>query len=168
MLSKATKMALFVSAYSPLFAILGIRLIPSLASYVLWGITLMSIIFSVTFFSWVTRNIAPYHLECQNLVGSQGEVIAFVVTYIIPFLAFNKDAWQDWAAVGLLLVVIAILYVNSPLIHTNPLLALFGWRTYELTTTAGQRILLTRKMHAPGYQSLKVVALGDNIVLEVN
>jgi len=167
MLSKTTKTLLFLSSYAPLFAILGIRLAPSLASYILWGITLISIIFTLLFFKWIVRNISTYSVNIKEL-NSQGEVIAFVITYIIPFITFNEKAWQEWTSTALLLIVIAVLYVNSPLIHTNPVLALFGWHTYEIMTTSGKRMLMTKKTYATTPPCLKVITIGDNILLEVN
>lgn len=166
MLSTATKAALFLSSYAPLFAILGLRVALSWVSYVLWGVAVASVIFSVAFFAWAAHNIAPHPLQVKNL-QARGEAIAYVVTYIIPFVALNQERWQDWAALWLLLAVIAVLYVNSSLIHMNPMLTLLGWRTYELTTTGGPKVLMTRKAHVRGDQSLQVVAIGENVVLEV-
>lgn len=166
MLSAATKSVLFLSSYSPLFAILGLRVALSWASYILWGVAAISILLSVVFYIWAGRKIAPHSLQVQG-INPRGEAIAYVVTYVIPFVALNQESWQDWTALGVLLAVIAILYVNSAMIHVNPMLALFGWRNYELTTTAGPKILMTRTRHQHGIQTVKVVALGDNVVLEV-
>ena len=101
------------------------------------------------------------------VLHARREAIVYVVTYIIPFVALNQDSWQDWSALGLLLAIIGILYVNTPLIHVNPVLTLLGWLTYELTTTGGPKVLKTRRTHVHGNQALTVVALGENVVLEV-
>jgi hypothetical protein len=172
MYSKTTKIFLFLGSYAPLFAILGIRIAPSVASYILWGIALLSIIFTIVFFNWIAK-IPPTQIKVQEL-HTQSEVLGFIVTYIIPFVTFNVNTWQDWTSLALLLAVIAILYVNSSLVYVNPVLAIFGWHMYTIVVKStkedktNQGVLITRKVYdsAP-FNEIKVVALGEVFSLEV-
>ena len=85
MLSTVTKAALFLSSYAPLFAIIGLRVALSWVSYVLWGLAVASIIFSVFFFIWAARNISPHPIQVQRL-RSRGDAIAYVVTEVVRLL----------------------------------------------------------------------------------
>jgi len=116
---------------------------------------------------WLANNIEPHQIQLQGL-SSQSEVLGFIVTYIIPFVTFNINTWQDWASLILLLVVVAILYVNSSLIYVNPVLAILGWHTYAVTVATKQRVLITRKTYdfVPDLP-LKVINLGEKFLLEV-
>jgi len=166
MFNKRTKIILFFSSYAPLFAILGIRIAPSIESYALWGLSLLSILFAALFFTWMTNNISVHQIQVREL-SSQSEVLGFIVTYVIPFVTFNINTWQDWASLLLLLIVIAILYVNSSLVYVNPVLAILGWHTYSITVETQQRILITRQTYdQPPTASLNVVTLGDKFLLE--
>ena len=165
MTSWFTKTVLFLSSYSPLFAILGFRVALSPASYALWAIAGASIVVSILFFTWASRKIAPHLINVESS-RARGEGIAYVVTYIIPFVAFDQTTWTDWAALGLLLAIIGVLYISSPMIHINPVLTIFGWRTYEVSIGEESKMLMSRRKQVRSQQTLRVVTLDVDVILE--
>ena len=68
---------------------------------------------------------------------SRGDAaMSYIVTYIVPFLAFVFSEWQQAAALVVFFVIPGFLYVNSDMIHINPTLNFFMYRLYEVTLDA--------------------------------
>jgi hypothetical protein len=60
-----------------------------------------------------------------------------------------------------------VLYVNSNMLFTNPMLNLAGYRTYEVEEDSGRvSVLLTRRRLVRPQSDLRVVAVGPYMLLE--
>ncbi|HZU42958.1 MAG TPA: hypothetical protein VE994_09825 [Terriglobales bacterium] len=94
------------------------------------------------------------------------EAMAYIVTYIIPFLVIPFHGWKEGIALAIFFVVLGILYVNSNMIHINPMLNLFGYHLYEITADDGGVHSLLARRTIRHKESLTVVKLGDDILLE--
>ena len=93
--------------------------------------------------------------------------MSYIVTYLLPFLAIKLNDKMDVASVGLLLLVVGVLYVNSNLIHTNPILSMMGYHLFEIedadkkTTT-----LICKRSYVKIGSEMNVVSVGDYVLLE--
>ncbi|MCU1224677.1 MAG: hypothetical protein JWQ42_2770 [Edaphobacter sp.] len=93
--------------------------------------------------------------------------MSYIVTYLLPFLAIKLSDSMDIASLGLLLFVVGILYVNSNLIHTNPILSIMGYHLFEIedenkkTTT-----LICKRSYVKTGSKIRVVSIGDYVLLE--
>jgi hypothetical protein len=184
------KWALFANAYTPFFLILLIRDLqpgawppqgsPS-ARHAFWHL------FGMPFFSWpvlallIVSNLAlllflrgaflaPDPLPAFTTSTSKAaDSLNYIVTYIIPFLDFDKH--KDVMPLLILLVVIGVIYVHSNLLATNPMLSFFGYRLYELSSEGKDSFLLitkkSRQEIAQQRQQMLVVPVTDEIYLEV-
>ena len=181
MVSSLSKIILFLSSYAPLFVILGFKVFPSrppflvfgatihwwVVSYLFWALAGVSLAAALLFLRSAARAIAPYSITVRDS-RTTGETVAYVVTYIVPFVAFDATTWTDWASLGALLGVIAVLYVNSAMIHVNPTLRLFGWRTFQISIGQTDKVLLTRQKRVHRDQTMNVITLDENVILEVS
>jgi hypothetical protein len=92
--------------------------------------------------------------------------MAYIVTYIIPFLAIPFGGWKEGIALSIFFVVIGILNVNSNMIHINPMLNLSGYHLYEVTLENGDVHSLVTRRRIRHRETLTAVRLGDDILLE--
>jgi len=178
--SRLMRLLLFLSSYAPLFLILGFRFWAS-KSYdqypkvliLLLGLPVASLGALYLFLAWV-RSSAPRTLRVKAVQRKDSEVMAYVVTYLLPFVAidFDKTGKQmitDGATFLALVAMLALVYVNSNLIHINPTLNAFGYHVYEVESEGGGKhtLVCRRPRLLPGAQ-LSVVLIGDDIVMETN
>jgi hypothetical protein len=67
----------------------------------------------------------------------------------LPFLAVDFKNVSDVVSLGIVFAVIGLLYVNSNLIHTNPLLNLARYQIFEVQEAEGKTTaLITRRSYA--------------------
>lgn len=126
------KLALFLSAYFPLFLILTIKnhptvnLIPILLlvngiSLLVWGLIL-----------WDTKKSPGEYYKILNVENKTHESLNYLAPYLVAFLNFNLTKWQDVTVLLIFLLIIFVVYMTSDLIYTNPLLAFFQCRIYRV------------------------------------
>jgi hypothetical protein len=135
--------ALFLSSYSPLFAVFALldsfgrgwpaRVCAALA----FGGLLLSI---VVFLG--TRRLAAQSLHVESAQVRDGDALAYIATYLVPFAAITATTAREREALGLFVVLIAVLYVRSGLFYINPLLALVGYRLFQVVTPGGASVVL--------------------------
>jgi len=92
--------------------------------------------------------------------------MAYIVTYIIPFLVIPFHGWKEGIALTIFFVVLGILYVNSNMIHINPMLNLCGYHLYEITDEDGGVHSLLARRSIRHRETINAAKLGDEILLE--
>ena len=95
-----------------------------------------------------------------------GEAMSYIVTYIIPFLALPADDRDKGAALVVFFVTLAVIYVNSQMIHINPMLNLAGFHLYEVATEDGSDSYIISRRRIRRGATVKVVSLTDDIYFE--
>jgi hypothetical protein len=170
---------LFFSSYAPLFVILGCRFWASSsfdenrwALWLLFGIPILALLSLIGAFFWWVRTSSPVTARVTAIQRKDSEVMAYVVTYLLPFVAidFDKPGKQiatDGATFLALVAMLALVYVNSNLIHINPTLNVFGYHVYEVETEGGgKHTLICKRPRLLAGTQLSVVAVGDDIFME--
>lgn len=92
--------------------------------------------------------------------------MGYIVTYIIPFLAFAFSEWQQAVALAAFFVMLGFLYVNSDLIHINPTFNFFGYRLYDVTLEDGSAYSLIARGKVHRGSILQLIRNGDEVLLE--
>lgn len=138
------KCLLFFSAYSPFFLILFIKnenmyfepysfwvtlkywavLIPFLLS-------LLSTIIFLCFLNFLNKKTASNEYKVINYKDLADRSMSYILTYIIPFLNFDLTNGQDILCIYIFLFLICVIYINTDLIYTNPLLYVFQYSVIE-------------------------------------
>lgn len=156
---------LFLSSYSPLFAVFALldtfgRGWPSL---VCLGLAILGVIGLAVLFL-VDRGTAARPLEVASASPRDSDVLAYIATYLVPFADFEAASLRQRVAVILFVALIAILYVRLQLFYVNPLLALIGYRVYQATTVSGNSIaLLSRRRFVAPASRLQAVRLSEYV-----
>lgn len=134
----------FVSSFSPLFAVLA--LLDSLGSGPVaracavisaFGAILPFIVVPV-----VRRRISPTTLVATSSQIRDGDTLAYIATYLVPFAAVQATSTRERAALAIFVVMIAIIYIRSELFYINPFLAIVGYRLFQVTTPKGNSVVL--------------------------
>jgi hypothetical protein len=165
--STLARIALFLSSYAPLFVILGLRQWSSnlLLAQLALSTALISVI-TLFVFLRLARSISTVRLSVSRVRTRDGDVAAYVVTYLIPFLDASFDEPAKAAGLVVLLGVILVLYVYTNLIYMNPLLLLAGYHVFEVETEGGRIVTLVAKQtRIPTGRHTAAASIGDDLFL---
>lgn len=167
MLRKYIRLILFFSSYTPLFLIFGIQYPRSIAAYILLLLGVVSILILRQVLN-LTRNLEPEPVYVTQVSYKDGEAMSYIVTYIIPFLGVNFTSMRNCISLIIMFLILAILYINSNLIYTNPLLNLCGYHIYELEVkNSVNLILISKRTQITINTSINAANIDGNIYLEV-
>lgn len=125
------KIGLFLSAYLPLFLILAIK--NWLNIYAVSIFVLVALYSCVWFLMiWVVKKetVDLYHVV--SVEDKTKDALTYLVPYIIAFIGFDMNRWQDLTALFILMIILFAVYVNSDLLYINPLLSMFGYQVYQI------------------------------------
>lgn len=162
------RLILFLSSYSPLFVIVGLltsgpNLDVGIAFYLLAFLSGAGLVL----FLKAVQRYTPHEILVAKTSTKDSELTGYVVTYLLPFLAFSTSNWTLLVSLGVLFAVIAILYVQSGMIHINPLLSILGYHLFDVETQEGKvSALISRRIYVRTGSALKVVSLSDYILME--
>lgn len=172
---------LFLSSYTPLLVILVILLWPTGRVWCelpllsigfelpLWSTALVIVLAFSLFFLWLfvhsLKKSAPKRIEVQEIHRRDEQIVSYLVTYVLPFLAAPFESTEKAIGLGIFFGVVWLLQVKLNLLYINPVLALFNYRLYEVTTSGTVQMLLSKKRRGPT-GILYAVTVGDNILFE--
>jgi hypothetical protein len=172
--------SLFVSSYTPLFFLIGLRAINhSQLIAVASGVLVVlgaggTLLFLVTAHQ---KALGDYQLlEVEN---RDPDVAAYAATYLLPFLTVFSGSWQDVASLVGFIGILGVIYVRSRLIYINPVLTVLGfrlWRVIPLTPGAvadpdhppWPRFLLTTSGRLQRGDVISARRLTDDLLLAEN
>lgn len=167
-MSVLARVVLFVSSYAPLLVLFAV--IRSFGdgwpTFVCVGVAVGSVL-ALGAVWWVFRNrLSSDNATFTDARNRDADVMAYVVSYVVPFAAAtNKDSATRWA-LALFAVMIAVLYVRSAVFYVHPLLLLAGIHVYEASRNGVPVIVLTRQRYLRQSSTLKVVSIALNVYLE--
>jgi hypothetical protein len=162
-----TRLLLFLSSYFPLSLIFFVILVHEhrkIASGIL-AIGLGGLLWMLLYLR-KAQTLGGVQIKIVEFHRRDAEAMAYIVTYIIPFFVIPFHGWKEGVALAIFFVVLGILYVNSNLIHINPMLNLFGYHLYEIIAEDGGVHSLLARRTIRHKESIIVVKLGDEILLE--
>jgi hypothetical protein len=160
---------LFLSSYFPLaliFFFLFIQQQPVWAIAILAVGMLGLVIMLLYFFSFAQR-FAPIQEKISGVHGRDAEPMSYIASYLIPFVALPFSGWQQGIALLILIGVLGIVYVNSNMIHINPMLNLLGYHLYEITVEDSKEpySLIAHRRIGRG-ETIHLIDIGEGIFLE--
>lgn len=134
-----TAILLFISAYSPLFIILAIkdfdfekafRFKHPIADYSIIGLSILSIILLFILIGNIQRGSMAVTIKAVR--SRSLDIINYTIPYL--FCAFDIDISkiEDIITIGLFLVLLLVLTINTQSIFINPILAIRGYTFYDV------------------------------------
>jgi hypothetical protein len=171
-LAVLAQLVLFLSSYAPLFGVFA--LLESFGKG--WPVALFIVLAVVgpillaTVLVSAARTIAPQPLAIVTAQARDGDALAYIATYLVPFAAVAVTTFREQMALALFVGLIAIIYIRSELFYVNPLLALGGYRLFQVATPHGASVVLLarrRFLDTTTHAELRVRRLSDYVYWEV-
>ena len=165
------RVVMLSAAYAPLLVLLAV-LNSFRLSWLRWtflGIALTGVAGTVVFLVVAIPRRNATLERVHSAKPREGEALKFFASYVVPF--FVTATAQAPARWGLLiyLVMIALLYVQGDMYFSNPLLALLGYRVFELVRAdQGYLLVISRSWHLAPREVLALVPLGGYIFVELH
>jgi hypothetical protein len=166
MASTFARLLLFLSSYFPLAFIFFILFVQerTWVAVAILAVGLVGLGGGALYFRWV-RKFGAINVKVESLQRRDGEAMSYVVSYIIPFLSAPFSGWQQGVALAAFFLMLGVLYVNSSMIHINPMLNFVGYHLYEVVLDDGVTYSLIARKRVGRGQTLAVVKIGDEILI---
>ena len=168
MLTVTARLVLFVSAYAPLLALFAIldSFGPGWPSMVCAAAAILGVLALWVVWALLRRSAGDW-LALESSRNRDADVMAFFVTYVVPFAAAQDAGRRTRIALVVFAVVIAALYVRSAIFYVHPLLLLAGYHVFEATTRAGiPVILITRARYLRQRDTIWTTLVAPGVYLE--
>jgi len=154
---------LLFSSLSPLMAILAIRLS---GHHMATAIVLTLMAFgSAALLPVVLRArgaTSPQPFTIAGVKDESGQVPAYLLTYIFPFLFVTIDDWRDLAAYVVFAALLLVLLLRTDLALVNPLLLAAGYHLYAVETSAGRSVVLVCRERPMAGNQVLATRLSDS------
>lgn len=161
------QLILFLSSYVPLFIFMTIlNTFGTVSGEIATAILSIGSLIILLYILRHTKRLAPQELKIRTTKSRDGDVITYIVTYILPFTLTNPQNGREKITLILLIALISFLYIKSQLFYINPILALIGYRLFQITTERSTSILITQKGFIATPAILNVYRLSNFIYLE--
>ena len=109
-----------------------------------------------------SKNAQNHAYRIKEFERSDKEVLAFLITYLLPFLSNEKMGFTgDWLTGAYVLLIIFLVIAHAGAFHFNPVMGLLGYYFYAVKNEDGDFHLLTSRaeLRRPG-QEVQTVRLG--------
>jgi hypothetical protein len=124
---------MFLSSYSPLFAILAYTNRSSVRTWrVLVAVAVVACL-GLVWVMWANRSEKGPRLTVAHSKPQDGDVLAYIATYLVPFFGVDLTKADGAVVFCAFLAVLMTVYVNSNMLFVNPLLSIFGYHAFEIT-----------------------------------
>jgi len=159
---------LFVSSYFPAFLIVSILFIRrdlriALAALAV-GVAGCAALWLVLRH---LRSVGPKPLTIQACKPQGTEAMTYVVTYVIPFAFGVLEGPESALAFIVFFFFIGVLYVNSSLIHVNPMLNVFRYQIHQVEVQGGLTVTVISRRHLQPGHEIDAVDAGGGVFLHI-
>jgi len=163
-----TRLILFLSSYAPLFLIIAMRGWRE-SRHIAVGLIVVAVLSLVVLFVFLraAQKLSAGKVVVSSVTSRDGDVMSYIVTYLLPFLAIKLNDPTDIASLGVVFVVIGLLYVNSNMIQTNPVLNIVGYHIFEIEDSDGKTTsLICKRSYIRTGSEINAVSIGNYVLLE--
>jgi len=87
-------------------------------------------------FSYGKKHLAPIHIITSDISPNDGWIIAYIISYIIPFANMVIDDFSLELCIGIaVLLIIIVPWINTAI--PNPILFVTGYHFYQISAENG-------------------------------
>ena len=171
MLNQFAKLLLVATSLSPVLGAVAVNQFALGKPWTDW-LPWLAVGLLLVFICWALLRHLAATAQSQLLTLAQfenndKEVLAFLLTYLLPFVSAKDMAFQgQWLTGAYILAVIFMVIAHAGAFHFNPVMGLLGYHFYGIKNGDGVSLLLISKaeLHKPGIE-VKTVKLAHNIYL---
>lgn len=162
-----TRFVLFLSSYIPLWVIFAVVTWEEKRMLAIgFGAAAVLSFIGTVLYLRLAQRLAGIDLMVGVIRRKDSDTMSYIASYIIPFAATPFDKIDQTIALVIFLAVLCAVYVNSSMIHVNPLLSLMGYRLYEIEDADGNPYFLISKANLRRGETVRGIDLANNIFLE--
>src|SRR2546423_103348 len=133
---------MFFSSYAPLFGLLAYKNRScGVTEEILIGVAVLSV-GGLIVVMLSKRSDTGTEIEVAHSTPKDGDVLAYIATYLVPFLSVNLTKTDDVVLFSGFLLVLMIVYINSNMLFVNPLLSIAGYHSFTITDPDGHEYSL--------------------------
>jgi hypothetical protein len=165
MLTVFPRTLLFLSSYLPVFLVFTILAWP-VYGYPAIAPTVAGLagVFGIALARWYAKTNQPQNLVVGTVARKDQEALAYLVTYVLPFLDLKLTEPGWIASMVILFIAVLAIFVNAGMIHINPTLSILGYHVFEVTTPQGTpHIVIVRRRHLARGEKLRVAQLAEDV-----
>ena len=150
MLNSFARFLLVSTSLSPLLGAVAVNQFGRGEPAMRWGAWLIVAILLV-FLCWAllryaAKNGQQHKFHIKEFERNDKEVLAFLVTYLLPFLSTEKMGFAgDWLTGAYVLAIIFLVITHAGAFHFNPVMGLLGYYFYAVKNGDGVSHLLISK-----------------------
>ena len=170
MLNWFAKALLVATALSPMLGAVGINQVAHGRPMTDWGSWLISAIglalICWSLLAYVTKHGEKHTFQIKSFEDKDQEVLAFLLTYLLPFLATDKLEFKgEWMTGAYIMAIIIMTIVHAGAFHFNPVMGLI-YHFYSVKDDNGvSTLLISRKPLRKVGDEIETVRLAHNIYL---
>ena len=158
---------MFVSSYAPLLVVFALldsfgRGVPSIVCLVLAAIGALGLAVVLR----IGKSINPRVVALTDTQSRDSEAIAYVVTYLLPFVGFQATTGRERVALLIFFGLLALLYIRSGLFYVNPLLSAVGYHLFAAQHEGRSIMLMSKRRSVTSSTELKARFITDTVFLE--
>lgn len=167
--STTVRLTMLAACYAPLLLLLAI--LNSFGNtgirWVLAAVAVLSVAATMLLFLVAVRNLNAVVEQVYSATPREGESLKFFASYVVPFFVAPTAPDATRWALGLYLVIIAVLYLQGDMYFSNPVTAVLGYRLFELTREdRGFVLVLTRRRELVPGEMIRLSRIGPYIHVE--
>ncbi|HYD48922.1 MAG TPA: hypothetical protein VEB21_11270 [Terriglobales bacterium] len=136
-----------------------------------WGawltVAILLVLLCWALLQYAAKNAQQHQFHIKEFERNDKEVLAFLVTYLLPFLSTEKMGFAgDWLTGAYVLAIIFLVIAHAGAFHFNPVMGLLGYHFYAVKNGDGVSHLLISKdeLRRPG-RDVGTVRLAHGIYL---
>jgi hypothetical protein len=159
------RIMLFLSSYAPLLWLLAYRSRECTATWVTLTATGLVAVAVLIYVLRIQRGQGDAAIVIRSWQTKDSDTLGYIATYLLPFLALDLSKRDDLVALVVFLVVLGIVYCNSGMLFTNPVMTVLGYHLYEITDEIGQPwTLVTKRDTLSGVKSVQPARVGQSLI----
>jgi len=173
MLNRFARLMLVATSLSPILGAVAVAQIAKgapVSSWCWWLIVAVLLVVVCWGLLRITAQCAQKEtLKIVEFENNDKEVLAFLLTYLLPFISTEDFAFGDRWMVGLYVMAIILMVVwHANALHFNPVMGLLGYHFHNIKTESGRPILLIggKQLRGTGVE-IDAVELADNIYIQL-
>lgn len=109
-------------------------------------------------------------LSIKTVETMDKDSLAYLIAYLFPLFTGKFPSLSEhdyWLPTIYVLAIIALTVYHSNAFHFNPVLAVFGYHFYQVTTTTDMKyMLITREVIRQQHSEIEVVELSNYVFLQ--
>ena len=171
MLSVLARFLLVASSLSPLLGAVAVNQIAHdapVGSWGVWfGVALVLIGVCWAMLRYAAANSQTQLLKISAFERDDKEMLAYLVTYLLPFLSTDKLGFTgEWMTGAYVLAVIFLVITHSGAFHFNPVMGLLGYHFHAIKDEDGvSSLLISRALLRHSDREVDTVRLAPSIYL---